>query len=168
MISLQALEHFFAPWKQTYSDSTVLSTTVIAIHLLAMFFGGGLAIAADRATLRLKPESGHRGQHLTELHATHRPILIALSVQFITGVALLTSDLQTFAKSPFLWIKLGLVALLVLNGVVLERTESALRRSADSGADTERLWSRLRATAISSLILWGATLIAGISLANSA
>ncbi len=165
--SLQGIEHFFDPWKQAYSDSTVLSTGVVAVHLLAMFFGGGLAVAADRATLRLSGDSGSRNRHIEEIAATHRPVLIGLSVLFITGLAMLTSDLETFIKSPFLWIKLGFVVLLVLNGVVLQRTESVLGKSLTDGVDTDRLWKRLRVTSVSSLVLWGATLLAGITLANA-
>lgn len=168
ILDLQAVEHIFDPWKQTYSDSVALSTTVTAIHLLAMLFGGGLAIAADRTTLRLRGEKlDERRQHLIDLSQLHRPVLIALAISFLSGVAMLTSDLETFLASSALWIKLGLVALLLINGVLLERTESALRRSAD-GQGTESLWSRLRFNALSSLVLWSATLVAGITLVNVA
>jgi uncharacterized membrane protein len=170
MISyLQGLEHFFAPWKHAYSDNTALSTSVTAAHLLSMLFGGGLAIAADRATLRLRGEDEiQRTYHLAELNAAHRPVLIAIAFSFVTGIAMLTSDLETFTASPVLWIKLGLVALLLLNGVVLERTESALRRSAGGESGGKGLWGRLKFNAIASIVLWSATLIAGITLTNTA
>lgn len=168
ILQLQAIEHLFAPWKQIYSDSVALSTAVTAAHLLAMLFGGGLAIAADRTTLLLRGENAEqRRQHLVDLNAVHRPVLIALTFSFITGVAMLTSDIATFVASPALWVKLGLVALLLTNGVLLNRTESALRQSAD-GAGSESLWSRLKFNAISSLVLWSATLVAGITLVNVA
>lgn len=168
ILQLQAVEHLFAPWKQIYSDSIALSTAVTAAHLLAMLFGGGLAIAADRTTLLLRGENAEqRRQHLVDLNAVHRPVLIALTFSAITGVAMLTSDIATFVASPALWVKLGLVALLLFNGVLLNRTESALRQSAD-GAGSESLWSRLKFNAISSLVLWSATLVAGITLVNVA
>lgn len=168
ILDLQAVEQFFAPWQQTYSDSIALSTSVTAVHLLAMLFGGGLAIAADRTTLLLRGEKiDQRRQHLVDVSALHRPVLIALSISFLTGVAMLTSDLKTFLASPALWVKLGLVALLLINGVLLERTESALRRLGDSDG-SESLWSRLKFNAISSLVLWSATLVAGITLVNVA
>src|SRR5437868_813228 len=81
----------------------------------------------------------------------------------ITGVAMLLSDIETFVASPALWVKLALVALLLINGVLLNRTETALRRSQDAGG-SESLWSRLKFNAISSLVLWSATLVAGITL----
>jgi len=168
ILDLQAVAHVFDSWKQVYSDSIALSTAVTAAHLLAMLFGGGLAIAADRTTLLLRAESGEqRRQHLVDLNAVHRPVLIALTFSFITGIAMLTSDIATFVASPALWVKLTLVALLLINGVLLNRTESALRRSTD-GAGSESLWSRLKFNAISSLVLWSATLVAGITLVNVA
>ena len=168
ILDLQAIEQLFDPWKQTYSDSVTLSTGITAVHLLAMLFGGGLAIAADRTTLMLRGEKlDQRKQHLFDLSALHRPVLIALTISAISGIAMLTSDLKTFVASPVLWIKLGLVALLLINGVLLERTESALRKSADTEG-SESLWSRLKFNAISSLVLWAATLVAGITLVNVA
>lgn len=168
ILDLPAIEHVLEPWKQAYSDSVPLSTGITAIHLLAMLFGGGLAIAADRTTLRLRGEKlAERRQHLIDVSEVHRPVLIALFVSLISGLAMLASDLETFVASPALWIKLGLVALLVINGVLLERTESALRRSADNDG-SESLWSRLKFNAIASLVLWSATLVAGITLVNVA
>jgi len=165
---LQAIEQLLSPWKQAYSDSKVISTSVTAVHLLGMLFGGGLAIAADRTTLKLQGENpDQRRQHLVDLNAVHRPVLIALTIQFATGIAMLASDLKTFVASPFLWIKLSLVALLLINGVLLQRTESALRRPG-TGVEDGGLWSRLKFNAICSLVLWSATLVAGITLVNAA
>lgn len=167
ILNLQGIEQLLAPWQQAYSDSTGLSTSVTAVHLLAMLFGGGLAIAADRTTLKLRTENvDQRREHLVDLNAVHRPVLVALAFQFLSGIAMLASDIKTFVASPVLWIKLGLVALLLINGVVLERTESALRRAV--GSEPAGLWTRLNFNAIGSLVLWSATLVAGITLVNTA
>jgi uncharacterized membrane protein len=164
ILSLKSIEEFFAPWQSAYSDSTPLSTTVTALHLIGMLIGGGLAIAADRATLRIADEQpGERERHLGELNAIHRPVLIALTVLFVTGVAMVTSDVVTFLTSPILWLKLALVALLVFNGVVLERTETALRRGSEPS-----LWRRLRVAAVCSIGLWIATLVVGTVLVSAA
>ncbi|HEX6574242.1 MAG TPA: hypothetical protein VF042_04660 [Gemmatimonadaceae bacterium] len=162
---LEALENIFAPWQQLYSDSAIIPIGVTALHLIGLLIGGGLAIAADRATLRITEEKpGERERHLGELNAIHRPVLIALGLLFITGVLMIASDVTTFLTSPLLWIKLGLVALLVSNGVVLERTETALRRS-DAHTD---LWRRLRVAAICSIALWITTLVVGTALVSAA
>ena len=171
MLDLKSIEDFFAPWQSAYSDSNALSTTVTALHLLGMLIGGGLAVAADRATLRISAEQpGERERHLEELNAIHRPVLIALSLLFVTGAAMVASDVKTFLTSPVLWVKLGLVALLVFNGVVLERTESALRRSDNATANGKppALWKRLRISAICSISLWIAILVAGTVLVSAA
>jgi hypothetical protein len=161
---LKSIEDLFAPWQSAYSDSTVISTTVTALHLIGMLVGGGLAIAADRATLRIVDEQpGERERHLGELNAIHRPVLLALALLFLTGVLMVTSDIATFLGSPVLWIKLGLVALLVFNGVVLERTETSLRRGDDKAS-----WGKLRVAAMCSIGLWIATLVAGTILVSAA
>jgi hypothetical protein len=161
---LQAIEQIFAPWQSLYGDSAFLSITVTALHLIGMLVGGGLALAADRATLRIsRQQPGERDHHLGELNAIHRPVLIALTVLFITGIAMVAADVATFLVSPVLWAKLTLVALLVVNGVVLERTETALRRGDGSSS-----WERLRLAAFCSIGLWIATLVAGVVLLNAA
>ncbi len=161
-----SLIHFFAPWQALYSDSKVISGTVTATHLLALLFGGGLAVAADRATLRaMSKHADERFQALQNIRTTHRPVLIALVVLFISGFALAAADLKTFLSSWIFWVKLGLVGLLLLNGFFLERTETRLRLSV-VGSDT-RLWRRLRTTAAMSITLWSATLVAGTLLVNA-
>jgi uncharacterized membrane protein len=163
---MHLIEQFFAPWQDLYSDATAISTTVTALHLIGMLIGGGLAIAADRATLRIVDEEpGQRERHLGELNAIHRPVLLALGLLFITGIAMVTSDITTFLTSSVLWAKLALVTLLVFNGVVLERTETALRRANET---VPALWRRLRFSARCSIALWIATLIIGTVLVSAA
>jgi uncharacterized membrane-anchored protein len=169
LISLRQLEHALAPWQSAYSNSKVVSTSITAVHLIALLFGGGLAIAADRGTFRaLRAGSAERARQLSELHSTHRPVLIALAFLFVSGVLQAAADVKTFATAPAFYIKLGLVALLVVNGAVLTLTETALGRDA-ALADSTRspLWSRLRASTYCSLALWTATLVAGVVLQNA-
>jgi hypothetical protein len=170
---VQQLARAFAPWQSMYSNSTAVSTTVTAAHLLALMFGGGLAVAADRATLRVGRTAYDQQAHqLGELKAVHPPVLAALVVLFVTGALLAAADFETFVTSPLFWLKLGLVALLVVNGIVLSGTESALRREYNAGDGalerTPRLWRRLRVNARLSLALWTATLVAGAVLTNAA
>jgi hypothetical protein len=161
---VQALE----PWKSLYGDSKTVASAVTGIHLVGLLFGGGLAVAADRSTLRaLRRRPAERAESLRELHAVHRPVLIALAVLFLSGVALAAADLDTFLGSPVFWAKLGVVALLLANGAVLERTERALRR--DRVEDRpRRLWRRLGISTRLSLALWTATVLLGTVLVNAA
>jgi hypothetical protein len=169
MTLVHTLANALVPWKSLYSDSKAVASVVTGVHLVGMLFGGGLAVAADRSTLRaLRREPSERARALTDLHAVHRPVLLALAVLFLSGVALAAADIETFLASPVFIIKLGLVALLLANGTVLVRTERALR-SASSGPGREsRLWRRLRTTAYLSLLLWTSTVLAGTVLVNAA
>jgi len=167
-----AIIKLFAPWQAFYSDSTIAADAVTATHLLGLLFGGGLAVAADRATLRsLSQHADERLRSLQNIRTTHRPVLIALMVLFVSGFALATADLKTFLGSWIFWVKLSLVTLLLINGFVLERTETRLRLSSEVEADTarrnDRLWRRLKVTAVMSIALWSATLVAGALLVNA-
>ena len=117
---IQQLAHLFEPWHRLYGDSKVIPALTEAAHILSLLFGGGLAIAADRATLRARRAGAAvRANQLAELHDVHRPVLIALCGSFVTGVALAGADVEVFAASPAFWVKLGLVALLLANGGLL-------------------------------------------------
>jgi hypothetical protein len=168
---LQHLVAALQPWQSAYSNSKVIPAVVTTVHLVALLFGGGLAVAADRATLRVgRTGAADHAVQLAELRAVHRPVLVAHVALFGSGILLTAADIETFVASPMFWVKLGLVALLLANGIVLERTEATLRNlSARSIVPTPRvqgLWQRLRASAICSLVLWTATLVAGTLLVN--
>jgi len=47
---LQQLVAAVEPWKSAYSNSKISAVAVTSVHLVALLFGGGLAVAADRAT----------------------------------------------------------------------------------------------------------------------
>jgi uncharacterized membrane protein len=113
----------------------------------------------------MSKHADERLQALQNIRTTHRPVLIALVVLFISGFALAAADLKTFLPSWIFWVKLGLVALLLLNGFFLERTETRLRLSPVTG--DARLWRRLKTTAAMSIALWSATLVAGTLLVNA-
>lgn len=154
------------PWKSLYSDHAAVSATVMFLHLAALVVGGGLAIAADRATLRAwRGDAVARARQLGELGLTHRPVLVALAVVFASGALLFLADVETFATSPVFWVKMGLVALLLANGAVMTRAEQSLRR--DEATAHGALWGRLRVHALLSVGLWLATLFAGTVLAGS-
>lgn len=92
-------------WSDLYSESAVVSTTVTVLHIVAMLIGGGLAISADRATLRDEP-----------IPDVHKNVIGALTVMAVTGVLMALGDLDEFLANPMFWVKLALVALLLING----------------------------------------------------
>ncbi len=170
MMTTHDVVALFAPWQSLYSKSKVVSTSVTAVHLVGLLLGGGLAVAADRSTLRASVrDAGERRRQLAELHQIHRPVLMALTLSVASGLLLATADLGAFLDSPAFYVKLGLISLLMINGLFLTRTESRLRGVPSPATPLEeRLWQRLRTTSYLSLVLWVSTLIAGVVLVNAA
>jgi uncharacterized membrane protein len=173
---VDTLVRTFAPWQSLYGDSKVVPAVVTTVHLVAMLFGGGYAVAADRATLRALPgNAADARRQLGELRTLHVPVVTALIVLFISGVAMAAADVATFASSPVFAAKLGVVILLLANGLLLRRTEHALERLADPlPADEvlarrhDTLWRRLRMTSWASAALWTAAVVTGVFLTSAA
>jgi hypothetical protein len=151
-----------APWAHLYDDSKLISTAVTFTHLGGLLLGGGFAIAADRMTLRRAPaDPTSQRAHLDELHAIHKPVLVGLTLTFVSGFLQLAADVKTFLPAPLFWVKMGVVALLLANGAMLQRTETALRRgTVEPGA----AWRRLQQTAWASLGLWFGSVLLGTAL----
>ncbi|MES2357625.1 MAG: hypothetical protein V4529_04710 [Gemmatimonadota bacterium] len=168
---LHTLAGVLKPWQSLFSNSKVISDGVTFLHLAGVLFAGGFAIAADRATFRaLRGTSDERAMLLREIKDVHQPVLIGLGVLFGSGVLLATSDVETFGTSPVFLIKMTLVVLLLANGVMLERTETALRNRSQlhvNVANEQLLWGKLRHTAIASIVLWTSIVLAGTILVNS-
>lgn len=178
MIALvDSLVKTFAPWQSLYGDSKAVSAAVTSVHLVAMLFGGGYAVAADRAVLRARPATSlDAARLLGEIQALHLPVVIALTVLSLSGLAMAAADVETFAHSPVFAAKLAIIVLLLVNGLLLLRTERALRRiiepglQAGGGMTTElrSQWRRLRGNAWASAALWTAAVVVGVVLTNAA
>jgi hypothetical protein len=161
-----ALATLVAPWARFYSHSKPAATIVTFLHIAPIVVGGGLAIALDRATLRVRQgEPEARARHLEELASVHRWVIAALVVSLASGLALLAADLDTFLGSLIFWVKLGLIAALLANGGIMTRVERSLRGPAGGREDQ---WRRLRVLAITSLVLWLTITFAGVALVNAA
>lgn len=161
---IETLTRWCAPWQAFYSDSSLAEIVVTSAHVVAMLVGGGIAVAADRLTLRATARvSAERDGMLEELQRTHRPVTIGLAALFVSGLALAASDVETFAASTAFLVKLALVVLLAMNGLVMLRTEAQLRRD-----PTEARWARLRLVSWFSLALWIGTAVVGVVLVNAA
>ncbi len=160
------LVHLVKPWASFYGDSKVAATIVVFLHIAPIIVGGGIGIALDRATLRVaRHDEGARRRHLAELATVHRWVIGALVTSFISGTALLASDLETFFGSWIFWAKMALIVLLLANGAVMTMTERALGAHAAGSRD---LWGRLRTVAVVSLTLWLVITFAGVALTNVA
>lgn len=164
MLVPHSLVNLLQPWNDFYSHSKPAETVVQFLHIGGLVLAGGLAIAADRGTLRaMRIAAGGRTHYTRELSATHRWVLTGLTIVVVSGLALLASDIESFFGSWIFWTKMGLVALLLLNGLRMTRIEAALRSDASEASPH---WSRLRSTAITSLVLWFIITAFGVSLVN--
>lgn len=156
----EALTSLVQPWATLYADSNVVSDGVTFLHLGGVLLGGGAAISMDRETLlagRLAPET--RTHLIDRLRQVHVWVLAGLVVTLVTGILLIASDLETFLPSVILWIKMGLLALLLANGGVMLRGE---KRAAHGD------WGLLRLSATASLFLWTVILLLGVMLTTVA
>lgn len=152
------------PWATFYGDSRLTQTLVTFAHVGGLLLAGGLAIATDRATLRMASDADRR-RHLLDVASIHRIVFPALIVVVVSGLLLVTADVETFWVSPIYWTKMVLVVLLLANGARMRRIE---RVAAVDATVTPAHWSALRGTAITSLVLWLATTLAGVALINYA
>ncbi len=156
-----ALAKVAEPWAKMYGDYKSVSAGVLFLHLVPLIIAAGAAFMADRDTLRVaRAAADERSRQITELASIHRVVLFGLTLSFISGILMFLSDVETFVGSVFLWIKLAFVALLLVNGLIMTRTEKSL--AADPQSDA--LWSRMRAIAIMSAALWLLTTLAGVVL----
>ena len=164
MIVPESLVNLLQPWNDFYSHSKAAETVVQFLHIGGLVLAGGLAIGADRGTLRaMRIAAADRSHYTRELGSVHRWVLTGLTIVVLSGLALLASDIETFFGSWMFWTKMGLVALLLLNGLQMTRIEAALRRDASEASPA---WNRLRRTAITSLVLWFIITAFGVALVN--
>jgi hypothetical protein len=164
MILPESLVHLLKPWADFYSHSKTAVTVVQYVHIGGLLMGGGLAIGADRGTLRALRLAAHeRSGHLRELADAHQWVLSGLAAVVVSGVALLAADIETFFGSWIYWTKMGLVIILLANGYRMTRVEAALKHGA---ADDAAQWNKLHSVAVTSLALWFVVAALGVALAN--
>ncbi len=144
-------------WAHLYADSKALSAGIMFVHLAGVLVAGGLAIAADRVSLQLPAEAGeHLAREIERLKSVHSWVMAGLALTVATGVLQLFSDLHTYLTAWLFWTKMGLIALLLLNGWVRLQAEQAI----EAGTVVPHL-ARFRRTSVASLALWFAVLLAG-------
>jgi hypothetical protein len=171
---LETLTSMLQPWADVYSASAWLPTGVIAVHVVAMFLGGGIAIGADRRVLQAEPGSTEAFLAVAaDLRATHSTVISALVVTVASGAALFASDIGTFRGSWVFWTKMACLLALVLNGARMRRTEAELLTNARNtiemaiaGPDVTGPWHALRGQAWISLAGWFAVVVLGVVVAN--
>jgi hypothetical protein len=155
------ISHAVQSWTDVYSHTAFLRTLVAFAHVAGLVTGGGAAIAADRATLK----ATRRGQvvgrdQLDAIHNTHRVVIAGLAAVILSGVLLFAADVETYSVSRVFWMKMGMVAALMINGALLVRTGRD-GRVRDAG-----MRNTLRRMTVASMALWFLTTLAGAALPN--
>jgi hypothetical protein len=159
----QSLSDLAGPWAALYGDSKVVSDGVTFVHFAGLLVAGGAAVAVDRETLTVRSNDVEaRGRGIAAIRAVHRWVLIGLGLTVVSGLGLVASDLKTYWGAPAYWVKMGLFALLLINGLWLQRTE----RRPDSTEPGP--WTKLRWAAGISLALWFAILFTSILVTTAA
>ena len=153
--------HLFDVWTSFYSNHALLRTTVSFAHVGGLMLGGGCAVAADLATIEAVREGPiGRSSQLHVLKRTHTIVVIGLTALVVSGLLLFAADADAFLHSRIFWVKMGLMGTLLINGVAMLSGEQRVLRG-----DT-RAWTRLHTIAVSSLLLWFLTALAGAALPN--
>lgn len=148
-------------WAAIFANHPLIRTGVDFIHIGGLVAAAGCALTADLATItaaRRTPDS--REAQLRVLQRTHPIIVGGLIALTVSGLLLLGADIGTFLYSTLFWIKMGLVGLLVINGVLMLVAERGARLGRAGS------WPRLHALAVGSLALWTLTTLAGAALPN--
>jgi hypothetical protein len=154
MTTSTAVSQLLTRWAHLYGHAPV-SATVTYLHLVGILVGGGVAVAADRASLRLSPTTPDWSQELARLASVHRWVVGGLALIIASGLLMMFAELNRFATSAVFWTKMGLIALLLGNGYIRMRAETALRQGRAAG------WGWFRRASVASLVLWLVILLAG-------
>ena len=150
-------------WAAYYDAHRAVSVAVRWLHLGGLLLGGGSALAADRHVLRaLRAGRELREASLGVLESSHRVVVPAMAVVVLSGLLMTASDTATYLGSRLYWTKMGLVALLLLNGTALLAAERAVRRGRGKG------WTGLTVVSAVSLVLWLVILYFGVWLTAAA
>ncbi len=177
---LETLTTLLLPWSELYADSAWIPTTVLAVHMLALFTGGGIAIAADRRVLLSSPSTREAYQAAAEdLRTTHAIVIGSIAIMVVSGVSLAASDIGTFAVSKVFWAKMAMFTVLITNGAFMRRTESRVLAAATAAtaagvaidpttqsASPHVPWAVLKRSAAVSLVSWFGIVLLGVVLSD--
>ena len=154
---------FLNHWAALFANQPVLRTTVDFFHIGGLVAAAGCALTADLATISAATRTDDlRKAQLDVLKRTHPIVVTGLILLSVSGLLLFAADVGTYLHSTIFWLKLGLIALLVVNGSLML---AAARRAARGHTGS---WRHLHTLAVMSLLLWGLTTLAGAALPNLA
>jgi hypothetical protein len=165
---LASVDAFAEPWQKLYVHSSIVATLVLFGHVAGLLVAGTLTLSTELGALRLDPHDAEaRRRYARDVTPPRRAIAIAFAIAILSGVLLFLTDLEAFAVSTVFWTKMGLVALLLANGVVASRLDARLSRASTGASGAEQLvLRRRRASARVTGVLWFALVLLGSALAS--
>jgi hypothetical protein len=159
--TIEVIQQLLETWTSIYSNHAALKTGISFMHIAGLVAGGGGAITVDLATITAaRTRSSALTAQLHLLKRTHTVVLVGLVALVISGVLLFAADVDTYLVSRIFWLKMGLIGVLLANGVLLLRSER------DATHAEAHAWTRLHFIATVSLILWFLITLAGAALPN--
>src|SRR5207245_467940 len=147
MVASTVVSQILTRWAHLYGRTPV-SATLTYLHLVGILVGGGVAVAADRASLRLSPATPDWSTELTRLAGVHRWVVAGLALIFASGVLMMLAELDSVATSVVFWTKMGLIAVLLGNGSVRMSAEN------EHGQVLAASWRLSRRVPVVSVVLW--------------
>jgi hypothetical protein len=165
---LAAVDALAEPWQKLYAHSTVVATLVLFGHVAGLLVAGALTLSAEASALRLDlHDDDARRRYFRNVTSARRSTGLALAIAMLSGALLFLTDLEAFAVSTVFWMKMGLVALLLTNGIVASRLDAQLSCASDeASAAKENLWRRRRLSARATAVLWFSLVLSGSALAS--
>lgn len=132
------------------SNSLLAYPGVISLHAVGLAIMVGLSAMIDLRLLGCAP-----GLPLAGMRSLNRWIWIGFWVNAVSGVGLLIASATTMLINPLFYTKMGLIALSMTNVILINRA------AFPPGITSNVVTRRARTLAITSLVLWAATIITG-------
>lgn len=141
------------------------------MHVGALLFGGGFAVATDRLTrdAAKSTDADVRTSHLAALARVHPIVTRALWASLASGGVLFALHVERYVTSGIFWSKMALLVALLVTGLAMRVGERDVREAeeSESRGALEGIWQRLRGAAVASTTLWSLVAIAGVLLEGS-
>lgn len=138
------------------------------MHVGALLFGGGFAVATDRLTrdAATSTDADVRTSHLAALARVHPIVTRALWASLASGGVLFALHVERYVTSGIFWSKMALLVALLVTGLAMRVAERDVREAeaSESREALEGIWRRLRGAAVASTTLWSLVAIAGVLL----
>jgi hypothetical protein len=142
----------FAAWVRE-SPSIFAYTSILALHAIGLALIVGINTVVALRLLGFAP-----GLPIAPLRKLFPWMYVGFTVNALSGVALLAANMSTILGNWMFGLKLGFIALAMVN---LELTRAQVFDAPSVSLSGELVLRRARVFAINSLVLWGLAIVSG-------